>query len=179
MENYSIESPPQPNARAQRITRILLFVWLGLALIVGAILCYILSQAFRPIPVVPVLVGELDEYAPNSVNLEFINARFFDETANKEQETLPLQVVRDANGNFTVFFARSTRQNEAILIPRTCIVEWDASLEQFLELCAGSRWTRAGKYVAGPAPRDLDQFPARIENGQVWIDLQLEKGAVR
>jgi hypothetical protein len=179
MDNYSIESMPEPNARERRITRILLLIWLGLALIVGAILCYIVSQAFRPIPMVPVLVGELDEYPPDSVNVEFVNARFFDETANKELETIPLQVVRDANGDLTVFLARSTRQSEAIQAPQSCLVEWDDSIQQFLELCAGSRWTREGTHTGGPAPRDLDRFPARLEGQQLFIDLKLEPGAAR
>jgi len=179
MENYSIESPPEPNARQQRITRILLFIWLVLGIIVAALLCYIASAAFRPVPPTPHLVGEVTEYPPNSVNLEFINADFFDETANKEFETLPLQVVRDAAGNFTVFFARSTNPSEAILIPGQCIVEWDASLEKFLELCGGSQWQRDGTYASGPAPRNLDRFPAHVENGNLYIDLKLERGAAR
>jgi hypothetical protein len=166
-----------PSRRKLDTTRILLFIWLGLGIILGLILCYIASQAFRPIATEPQLVGTIDEYPLNSVNLEFINARFFDDTANKEFDTLPLQVLRNENGTVTVFFARSTRQEEAILIPSTCVVEWDTSLEQFLEPCAGSLWTREGKYVAGSAPRDLDRFPARVENGSLYIDLKLEKGA--
>lgn len=177
MDNYTLESLPEPDARQQRITRLLLLVWLALALVVGALLCYIVSTAFRPPPVEPLFVGELDEYPLNSVNLEFINARVFDDTANKEMETLPLQVVRDANGTITVFLARSTRQSEAILIPRSCVVNWDDSLQKFLELCGGSQWNRDGTYAAGPAPRNLDQFPARVENGRVWIEPKLVKGA--
>lgn len=179
MDNYDLESMPKPDARNRRITRLLLLIWLGLGLIVVAILCYIVSQAFRPIPVVPIAVGTIDEYPFNSVNLEFVNGRFFDPLANKELDTIPLQVVRDENGGFRVFFARSTNQSEAILIPRTCIVEWDNSIQQFLELCGGSRWLRDGTYVAGPAPRNLDQFPAREENGTLFIDLKLEQGGAR
>ncbi|MBI4673444.1 MAG: hypothetical protein HY741_17465 [Chloroflexi bacterium] len=177
MENYSLESLPTPDPKKQRLTRILLIVWLGLGLIIAAILCYILSAAFRPAPKLPLYVGDLDEYPADSVSKEFVNAKFFDETANKEIETLPLQVVRGAGQDFTVFFARSTNPAQAILIPRQCIVEWEDSLAQFLELCAGSRWTRDGKYAAGPAPRDLDKFPAHVENGKLYIDLELEKGA--
>ena len=179
MDNYSIEALPEPDPKQRRITRVLLVIWLVLGLMVGAVLCYVVAVAFRPPPKIPLYVGDTDEYAPNSINKEFVNADFFDETANKVQETLPLQVVRDANDNFIVLFARSTNQNEAILIPRQCVVEWDDSLAQFLELCAGSRWTRDGKYAAGPAPRDLDRFPARVENGKLYIDLELQKGAAR
>lgn len=177
MENYSLESLPEPDAKQRRTTRVLLYIWLALALGVGGLLCYIASAAFRPAPLVPVLVGEFDEYPPDSVNIEFINGTFFDDTANKDLETIPLLVVRDAAGNFTVFLARSTRQEEAILVPRTCLVEWDDSLEEFLELCGGSRWTREGKYISGPAPRDLDRFPMRVDDGKLFIDLKLEKGA--
>ena len=179
MDNYSLESIPEPDARQRRITRLLLLVWLGLGLVVVAILCFIISQAFRPIPVVPIAVCTMDEYPLDSVNLEFVNGRFFDPLANKELETIPLQVVRDENGAFKVFFARSTNQPEAILVPRTCIVEWDNSIQQFLELCGGSRWQRNGTYAAGPAPRNLDQFPAHVENDTLFVDLKLEQGAAR
>lgn len=179
MDNYSLESIPQPDAKQQRTTRILLFIWLGLGLVVVALLCYILSTAFRPAPVVPVLVGDVTEYSLGTTNLEFINGNFFDDTANKILDTIPLQVVRDASGNFTVFLARSTRQDEAILIPRTCLVEWDESLSKFLELCGGSQWNLDGTYAAGPAPRNLDRFPVRVENGELYIDLTLQKGAAR
>lgn len=179
MDNYTLENLPEPDFRRRRITRILLLIWLALGIILGLILCYIVSNAFRPAPQVPIYVGDLDEFSANSVTKKFVNGSFFDDTANKVEETLPLAVVRDGNGNFTVFYARSTRAEEAILVPGQCIVEWDDSLNQFLELCGGSVWTREGKYVAGPAPRDLDRFPARVENGKLYIDLVLQKGAPR
>jgi hypothetical protein len=179
MDDYSLEPLSESNARSRRVTRILLFIWLALGLVVAGLLCFIVSQAFRPLPSVPQLVGDLDEYAPNSVNLEFINARFFDDTANKDLETIPLQVVRDGSGNITVFFARSTRPEEARLSPSSCVVEWNDSLNRFLELCGGSQWNRDGSYAAGPAPRNLDRFLSRLQNGTIYIDLTLQKGAPR
>ena len=116
-------------------------------------MCYIAFQAFRPLPQVPLFVGDLDKYQNDSVTLEFINTQFFDEVASKQFETLPLQVVRDGNGAINVFFARSTNPDQAQLIPRQCVVEWDDSLLEFLELCGGSRWSREGKYLSGAAPR--------------------------
>lgn len=179
MENYSIESPPEPDPKQRRTTRILLLIWLVLGLIVGATVCYVGISAFRPPPQEPIYVGDVDEYPAGTVNKEFVNADFFDATAAKQQETLPLQVAHDANGDWTVFYARSTNPDEAVLVPRQCVVEWEESLEQFLELCGGSRWTRAGKYVAGPAPRDLDTFPAHVADGKLYIDLTLIQGAAR
>lgn len=177
MENYSLESLPSPDRKKERFTRILLWIWLALGLIVVAVLCYVVFAAFRPPPQVPVYINEIDQFPPNSITKQFINADFFDDTASTRFDTLPLEVVRGANDDFTVFFARSTNPTEAILIPRQCIVEWDDSLAQFLELCGGSRWSRDGKYIAGPAPRDLDRFPVRVENGKLYIDLTLIKGA--
>lgn len=179
MENYSIESLPEPDPKERRVTRLLLYVWLILGLIVVSVLCYVGIAAFRPPPQEPLYIGDVDEYPPDSVNLEFVNADFFDATASRQQDTLPLQIVHDANDNWTVFYARSTNPAEAILIPRQCVVEWDDSLAQFLELCGGSRWTRDGKYIAGPAPRDLDTFPARIENGKLYLLPTLQQGAPR
>lgn len=177
MDNYTLEPLPQPDARKQRITRILLIIWLVLGISVGLLLCWIVSNAFRPPPQVPVYVGDLDQFPPNSINKKFIDGPFFDETANKDQDTLPLAVVRDANGNFTVFYARSTNPAEAILVPRQCVVEWDDSLQHFLELCGGSTWDRNGKYISGPAPRDLDRFPPHVTDGKLYIDLTLQRGA--
>lgn len=179
MENYSIESLPAPDPKQRRITRLLLIVWLILGLIVVGMVCYIGVAAFRPPPQEPLYVGDVDEYPLDSVNKEFINTDFFDVTANKDQDTLPLQIVRDADGSWTVLYARSTNPTEAVLTPRQCLVEWEESLEQFLELCGGSRWSRDGKYVAGPAPRDLDSFPARVENGKLYIEKTLKQGAPR
>lgn len=169
----------QSHRRQLDWTRILALIWLGLIGIVGALLCYIVSAAFRPPPQRPVKVGELDEYPPNSVNLEFIDASFYDGPMRRQLETLPLAVVREANGQFRIFLARSTRPEEGMLVPRQCIVEWNESLARFLELCGGSQWTREGKYYAGPAPRDLDQFPVRVEHNEVLIDLRLIEGAPR
>jgi len=177
MENYSIETAPEPNSRERRFTRILLIIWLILGLLVVSLLCYIGSAAFRPPVQTPLYVGDVDEYPLGSVSQEFVNADFFDATANKPQETLPLQVVHDADGSWTVFFARSTNPSQARLIPQQCVVQWDESLEQFLELCAGSRWNRDGAYIAGPAPRALDRFPAHVENGKLYIDKTLTPGA--
>lgn len=177
MDDHGIESLPQPNPRQRRITRLLLLIWLALGIVVALLICYIAFSAFRQSSPPPIQVGTLDQFPLGSINKVFVNADFFDDTENKQIQTLPLQVVRDANGTFTVFFARSTGRDEAVLIPGQCIVDWDDSLKTFLELCGGSQWSREGKYVAGPAPRDLDRFPSHVENNTLFIDLNLIKGA--
>ena len=36
--------------------------------------------------------------------------------------------------------------------------------------CHGSKYNRAGEYRDGPAPRGMDRFPVRVENGTVVVD---------
>lgn len=50
-----------------------------------------------------------------------------------------------------------------------CLLLWDASTQLFKDPCYGSRFELSGKYEFGPAGRDLDQLPTRVENGLVWI----------
>ncbi|MGW8143933.1 MAG: QcrA and Rieske domain-containing protein [Anaerolineales bacterium] len=50
-----------------------------------------------------------------------------------------------------------------------CLLFWDANTQFFNDPCYGSRFELSGKYKFGPAGRDLDQLPARLENGLVWI----------
>lgn len=36
--------------------------------------------------------------------------------------------------------------------------------------CHGSKYNRAGEYKAGPAPRSLDRFPIKVEEGIIHVD---------
>ncbi len=51
-----------------------------------------------------------------------------------------------------------------------CRVPWCDSSSQFECPCHGSVFNRAGEYRAGPAPRGLDRYPVRIEDGIVMVD---------
>ena len=57
-----------------------------------------------------------------------------------------------------------------------CLLSWDASTQLFKDPCYGSRFELSGKYEFGPARRDLDQLPARVENGLVWITPKIVYG---
>ena len=41
---------------------------------------------------------------------------------------------------------------------------------RFLCPCHRSRYNRYGQIIAGPAPRPMDRFPLRIENGRILVD---------
>ncbi len=51
-----------------------------------------------------------------------------------------------------------------------CRVPWVESEGEFQCPCHGSRFSRTGEYLAGPAPRGLDRFPIEIQDGRIVID---------
>lgn len=51
-----------------------------------------------------------------------------------------------------------------------CRVPYCESSGRFECPCHGSIFTRRGEYVAGPAPRGMDQFPLRVEDRAVVVD---------
>jgi hypothetical protein len=163
--------------RELALTRRLYVVWGVLTFVTALALCYFLYTMLRTRAPQPVSVGSVDDFAPDSITLKFVNANFTDPETQQDFTTLSLEVARDASGNFTIFFARSTDPVFGALTPRQCVVEWDAASARFTEPCGGSAWTREGKYLSGPAPRDLDRFPTQISNGNLLLQLNLISGA--
>lgn len=77
-------------------------------------------------------------------------------------------VSHPSPGEWRAFSAVSTHHE--------CFVQWKAERERFEDPCGGARWQESGAYQEGPAPRALDTFPVRVENGAVWIELRLVRG---
>lgn len=46
-----------------------------------------------------------------------------------------------------------------------CLYKWEASNNRFECPCHGSKFSREGFYIEGPAPRSLDQFVVEVEAG--------------
>lgn len=61
----------------------------------------------------------------------------------------------------SVFLARSPHGG--------CIVEWRPDEELLVDPCFGSRFDLEGQYMWGPAQRDLDKLPSKIQNGMIWV----------
>lgn len=52
-----------------------------------------------------------------------------------------------------------------------CSVPWDEEKNKFICPCHGSTFDLTGEVLSAPAPRPLDTFPVRIENGIVKVDI--------
>jgi cytochrome b6-f complex iron-sulfur subunit len=50
-----------------------------------------------------------------------------------------------------------------------CRVPWCQSSQWFECPCHGSKYNRYGEWQGGPAPRGLDRFPSRVENGNLVV----------
>jgi menaquinol-cytochrome c reductase iron-sulfur subunit len=50
-----------------------------------------------------------------------------------------------------------------------CAYHWDENRNQFLCPCHTSIFTVDGKVMSGPAPRPLDRFETKIENGKLLL----------
>lgn len=51
-----------------------------------------------------------------------------------------------------------------------CRVPFCQTSQWFECPCHGSKYNLAGEYKAGPAPRGLDRFPLKVENGVIEVD---------
>jgi cytochrome b6-f complex iron-sulfur subunit len=51
-----------------------------------------------------------------------------------------------------------------------CSVPWDEEENRFVCPCHGSTFSMSGEVLTAPAPRPLDFYPVRIENGIVKVD---------
>lgn len=52
-----------------------------------------------------------------------------------------------------------------------CTVPWDPVSQRFACPCHASSFDITGAVLAAPAPRPLDTYPVRLENGLVKVDL--------
>jgi menaquinol-cytochrome c reductase iron-sulfur subunit len=52
-----------------------------------------------------------------------------------------------------------------------CPASWDDANGKFFCPCHGGQYDKSGKNVAGPPPRPLAQFSAKVENGELFISV--------
>jgi len=95
-----------------------------------------------------VVAGPTDAFAPGSVTA-FPAGKFY--------------LVRLADGGFLALHRQCTHLG--------CSVPWDEATGRFACPCHASVFDLRGDVLAPPAPRPLDLFAVRIENGIVKVDV--------
>jgi cytochrome b6-f complex iron-sulfur subunit len=141
-------APPPPRRSFFRLA------WLGIGLAALGQAAWIVASFLRPRrrPTLEaaslVVAGPSERFAPGSVTA-FPAGRFY--------------LVRLADGGFLALHRQCTHLG--------CSVPWDEAAARFACPCHASAFDLRGDVLAPPAPRPLDLFAVRIENGIVKVDV--------
>jgi menaquinol-cytochrome c reductase iron-sulfur subunit len=103
-------------------------------------------------------VGALPVGEPTSVS-------FTDRTSEaylRETVVRNVWVIRSSGAEVTVFSPICTHLG--------CRYDWEPNIHRFVCPCHGSVFSSDGKVLAGPAPRPLDTLPAKVENGELYVE---------
>jgi menaquinol-cytochrome c reductase iron-sulfur subunit len=104
--------------------------------------------------------GDVSRLAPNTpVELFFRRTRIDGWRVLSEQTSA--WVVKAQQGGVTAFGPQCTHLG--------CAYHWDAGNHEFICPCHGSVFSIAGEVQAGPAPRPLDRYEAKVENGKLML----------
>jgi cytochrome b6-f complex iron-sulfur subunit len=135
--------------------RLLTAMWMGLGVAALIELIWIAASFLRPrrwraaleAARAVVVAGPVERFEPGSVTA-FREGRFY--------------LVRLADGGFLALHRKCTHLG--------CTVPWIAEEQRFACPCHGSAFDVRGDVLNPPAPRALDLFTVRIENGVVKVD---------
>lgn len=94
-----------------------------------------------------IIAGKVEDFPLKSVT-PVPNGRFY--------------LSRLEDGGFLAIYQRCTHLG--------CTVPWNITQAQFACPCHNSQFSRTGDLLNPPAPRALDLFPIRIEDGWVKVD---------
>ncbi len=94
-----------------------------------------------------VIAGPVDRFEPNSVTA-FREGKFY--------------LARLDGGAFLALYRKCTHLG--------CTVPWIPDKQRFACPCHASAFDIRGDVLSAPAPRALDLFPVRVENGIVKVD---------
>jgi cytochrome b6-f complex iron-sulfur subunit len=128
--------------------------WLGVGLASLGEAAWVVASFLKPRHRAPasaaglVVAGPSDAFTPSSVTA-FPAGRFY--------------LVRLADGGFLAVNRQCTHLG--------CSVPWDEASGRFACPCHASAFDLRGDVLAPPAPRPLDLFAVRIENGIVKVDV--------
>ncbi len=129
------------------------WLWGALGLAALAELGWITAAFLRPRPsesatdAALVVAGPLEAFAPGSVTA-FLEGRFY--------------LVRLGDGGLLALDRECTHLG--------CTVPWREDAQRFACPCHASSFDITGRVLSPPAPRPLDRYAVRVENGIVKVD---------
>ena len=155
------------------ITRrhLLMGVSIGAGGLVGTVaavplIAFFLGPMYRKFPAVWRDVGPLEKFqigATVQVDLRTSGGLPWDGPANK----IGAWMRRDNRDDFTVYSSKCTHLG--------CPVRWVPKAELFMCPCHGGVYFKDGKVAAGPPPKPLQQFRARVQSGRVQVQWRPEQ----
>lgn len=86
---------------------------------------------------------------------------------------------RVLNEKSTAWVLRKDEQNVIAYAPQCthlgCAYHWDEKENNFLCPCHTSTFSIDGKVLSGPAPRPLDRYVTKIDQGKILIGTEIQK----
>ena len=105
-------------------------------------------------------IGDLDRFAVGApLEVAFRRNRADAWKVVSEKDTA--WVVKRADGGVTAFGPQCTHLG--------CAYHWDDRRHEFLCPCHSSLFRIDGSVVSGPAPRPLDRYETKVENGKLML----------
>ncbi len=129
------------------------WIWGGLTAALAGEIAWVTTSFLRPRggrapdAISVIVAGPVDRFVPKTVTA-FPEGRFY--------------LARLEDGGFLAMDRTCTHLG--------CTVPWDARSACFTCPCHASTFDITGAVLAPPAPRPLDLYPVRIENGIVKVD---------
>jgi Rieske Fe-S protein len=104
-------------------------------------------------------------------------------TVGKPEEVVFRRTRQDGwrvlNEKSTAWVVRKDDQNVIAFTPQcthlACAYHWDDKANNFLCPCHNSVFSIDGKVVSGPAPRPLDRYVTKIDQGKLLIGSEIQK----
>lgn len=130
-------------------------IWLALGGLLVVEYCWVVVEFLRPkrsragedTGASTIVAGPINRFEPNTVTA-FPGGKFY--------------LARLENGGFLALHRECTHLG--------CTVPWDTQQNRFVCPCHASSYDITGNVLSPPAPRALDLFAVRIENGVVKVD---------
>lgn len=148
-----ISREPAPEIPSPGRRRLLGWIWGGLLVGLAAEIAWVVGSFLRPRgsriahDTAVVIAGPVERFAPGTVTA-FPGGKFY--------------LARLEDGAFLALDRTCTHLG--------CTVPWDADKGCFQCPCHASSFDLTGAVLSPPAPRPLDVYPVRIENGVVKVD---------